>query len=365
MAITNFDGLVVYPNVPITSQAPNMDQNAATISLNGTSRIKIGIVVQVPKSGTLDGIELYSGFVSSPSAITASFQDVTSAGLPDGTLDQYRSLASPAAGWNVWDSMTDTGAGGGNRRTVTAGDWIAIVLQWTSTQSGQFWHYSVTNNGSAWQVAPRWITDTGAGFAASGQGNFSSIVLRYADGTYAPVGNPHTCWPFTTGTTHTFNSGSTPDERGVIWTPPLTVSVAGLWALFNASANCDFVLYDTDGSTPLTTLTLDADYVKGSGPLVTQLLFPAPITLTGGSTYRLVAKPGGSNVSLYSMTANAAAILAAVAGGTAMHGTSRTDAGAWTNTTTQRYWMGFLLAGVDTASGGGGGTGASAHAFVG
>jgi hypothetical protein len=362
MAITSLGGApAIFPNMPVSSQAPGPTANTSTLSLNAATRIKFGIVVQVPKTGTLDGIELYSGFVSSPSAITASFQNVNASGFPDGTQDQYRSLASPASGWNVWGSMTDTGADGGNKRSVTQGDWIGIVLEWTSTQSGQFWHYSLPNNGSAWQMGQRWVTDTGAGFTATGDAHFINIVLRYDDSTYARVGSPHTCWPFVSASTHTFNSGSTPDERGIKWTPPVTVEVSGVWVNLAASAACDVVLYDS-GGTALQTITLDPDYPRSTAEMFTFLMFGTVQTLTAGQVYRLTVKPTSvSNVSVYSWAVNAAAILEAIEGGSAMHGTSRTDAGAFSDTTTQRYMMGFLVSGVDT----GGSGGASSYPFVG
>ena len=42
-------------------------------------------------------------------------------------------------------------------------------------------------------------------------------------------------------------------------------------------------------------------------------------------------------------------------GGPNFHYTSRTDAGAWTDVTTQRPWMGLELLQIDASSGGNGG----------
>lgn len=360
MAITALVGPAYYFDPPIAAAAPAVS-SATNVSLNGTTRIKIAWIIQIPKTGNLGGIEFYVGFASAPSDVKFSFQDVSATGIPDGVVDQYRVVTggSIAAGWLSVADLTSDGTNGGSRRAATQGDYLAVVMEWDSVQSGQVWQYGLGNNGSAHQIAvPYYCADSGAGFARLGDGGiFPSLALRYEDGSYAPLMGR--CWPIATCATETYNSGSTPDERGLIFQVPAALRACGAWLLLNLTANLDVVLYDSDGTTPLATCTLDADISRNGQPNVRTVFFPASVELAAATSYRLAVKPSsGSNVSIYTFTVGSAGVLDAIPGGQTWHYTARTDAGAWSETTTTRPWIGLLIDGVETGGGGGGAGGA-------
>ena len=74
--------------------------------------------------------------------------------------------------------------------------------------------------------------------------------------------------------------------------------------------------------------------------------------MSADTTYRLAVKPTtATNVSLYSFSVNAAAIMAAFVGGTQWYQSTRTDAGAWTDSTTNCPFIGLHLSQLDDGAG--------------
>ena len=78
------------------------------------------------------------------------------------------------------------------------------------------------------------------------------------------------------------------------------------------------------------------------------------MTLAAGTVYRLVVKPtSATSLSVYRINAQSAAMMDQMSGGQTMYETSRTDAGSWTNTTTQRILgLDLFFDGFDDATGG-------------
>ena len=84
--------------------------------------------------------------------------------------------------------------------------------------------------------------------------------------------------------------------------------------------------------------------------------FPDVNILTANTYYRLVVKPTtANNITVVDYTFASVALMDAISGGQYCHKTERTDAGAWTDTTTRRPWMGFLIDQLDDGVGGSGG----------
>ena len=175
--------------------------------------------------------------------------------------------------------------------------------------------------------------------------------VRYNDGSYA-----WTPWLFPASTfgNTAFNSASTPDERGLYFSSPVPVRASGIWVYVDADADFDLKLYDSDGSTVLKTIAVDTDLRALVAARIQYHYFPASQELLANTNYRLTALPGASSIGLAEFTVNAAAIMDAFSGGQACHLTTRADAGAWTQTTTQRPIMGLIIDGLSDGAGGGG-----------
>ncbi|HTE19510.1 MAG TPA: hypothetical protein VK689_14165, partial [Armatimonadota bacterium] len=235
--------------------------------------------------------------------------------------------------------------------TAVAGDRIALVIQFDSTtgavnvasapagpgSTGTGFPYIDTYNGSVW-------TRQSAALAV--------LSIRYNDGLYAAVG----AVPAGLLAAVTFNSGSTPDEIGNLINLPFPLEASGFWGQLDFDAAADIILYDGDGTTVLRSVSLSNLYRGGTAAARYELPFSSPVTLAKNTNYRLVAKPtSGSNVSVHRLTCLSAAHLDGMPGGQVIHETSRTDAGAWSQSTAQRILLGLLASKLDDGAGGGGG----------
>jgi hypothetical protein len=334
----------------------NIRLQAATIS----RATAIGFVTT---SGTVDTVELGVSSVSAPSDVKFSFQNVGADGFPDGTVDQFRVLSSGsiADGWLAPGLMTSDGTDTGTKRTVTVGEVIAIVAEWDSTQSGEVWINSMTDNNNLFPGMPYGATHNGTSWTRTTIA-YTSFTLKYADGTYEALSGLGAPLLSSDGTT--FNSSSTPDEIGLIFSLPVSMAIGGAWVAAYPNADggdFDTILYDSDGSSVLASYAHDSDFYGQLEPPQTHFLpvWWAPVSLSASTTYRLVVKPTTTtNILVRSATFNSAA-LTGVMGGGEWHLTERTDAGSWTETTTERPFMGLLVTSVDDGAGAGSGGGGS------
>jgi len=326
------------------------------ISTLNASAHKFAYVGRVPKTGTLDKFEYRMGTVNNnpDNGLRLSFQDVDlTTGDPDGVQDQFRDMTGTfvTGAWQAPGLMTSDGTDSGTKRSVTAGDLLACVIEFVSFVASD----SITMVGLATSAtAPQALSgnfpyvDT---FAAAWSKNYSpsTAVLKYSDGSYASFG---LLWyPYLNVNTTTYNSGSTPDERGMVFQVPIKCQVSGFWVHADLDGDADIVLYDAASSVVLTVST-DTD-VRSQTSGANGYYACAPTTLTANVLYRLVVKPTSvTNISTYDFDVNADNLMQVVELGTNAYYTQRTDAGAWTDTTTKRPWMGLQISGIDDGAGG-------------
>ena len=356
MALTAIPGGLWIPLPPIYSVAAPTFNISSLLTIDASAE-KAAFMFQVPKTGTLDKIEFRTGAVTfgGGSVLRASFQDIDLAtGFPDGTQDQFRDVTGVAANtWTVPGLMTSDGTDTGTKRSVTVGGLLAVVIEYATFTAGDTVTWAQHQVQSTTGILPAFPTPAlfTAAWAMNTAG-YPSMALKYNDGSYAYIVDPLS--PILTFNTRTFNSTSTPDERGMIFQFAGPVAVGGAWFRADLDAAADLVLYDSDGSTALQTVSLDSDLRSGTAGL-NQFVRFADTNLTASTNYRLILKPtSASSVSLYDYDVSAAAHLDVCAGGQNFHSTTRTDAGAWTQTTTNRPWMGLLVTKIDNGAGGGG-----------
>jgi len=356
MAITALPGPIPMPGLYAIGATAY-----ATTTIDATAE-KVAWIFQVPRTGTLEWFEFRIGtFTQCTNGLRLSFQDVSvTAGEPDGTLDQFCDITSGLAA-NTWQTpphaLTHDGTGGGTKRSVTAGQWLACVVQFVSFAASDSLLVSRTlspaTDSSMYAIdfVASWTTRPGP----------LVLALKYSDGTYSPV-STYPSGPWKTLNTQTFNSGSTPDERGIVFVLPMAMRVVGAWLRGDLDQVCDLVLYDSSDAV-LASYTNDPDIRGTTTGQCLSYLFATSVTLTAGATYRLVLKPTtGSSVVLYDADVESSARLQAMATGVNWYGTSRTNAGAWTDTDTTVAFLGLIVDGVDTTVGSGGG---GAFTFVG
>lgn len=336
---------------------------AATAVMNTAARFEAA-VFQVPKSGTLDQFEWRQGANTNPpdNGFRFSFQDVTTLGAPDNTEDQFAVVTTLGVGvWLVPNNvMTDTGLAGGVKRTVTKGDWLACVMRFESFVAGD----SVTMTGvpsggnNFGQIAPTFpymltTSNSGTTWNKSSALGTPALALKYNDGTYAVLE-----WPFIPAlnlNATTFNNGSTPDERGLLFQVPFPCRLSGVWVRIDIDNPVDIVLYNASDTIIASASLIAGRRVQNNG-MTARINFVTPVTLTPNVNYRLTVLPTSvSSVILYDFDTATAAIRESIDGGATWMSTQRTNAGAWTNVNTNRPFMGIILDGFDDAAIGGSG----------
>lgn len=328
--------------------------NTSTGTLIDASGEKAGVCFIVPKSGTLDGVELLLGNVTQApaSGIRLSFQDNDNAtGLYDGTQDQYRDVTTglSSSAWIASGVMDHNGSGSGNKRSVTQGELLWLVMEFVSFSSGDSIRWATG------ATATTFIYPYLALNGAKGTNQMPLIVLKYSDGSYASI-NGGDIPPMKSQSTLAFASNNaTQDEAGLIFRCNTPRLVRGFWMYADLDAAADVVLYDSDGSTPLATVSLDTDNRRTGNFGTVRALFSSDVSLSAGVDYRLVLKPTTTtNVSIGYFDVDSAGVMGACIGGADWHWTQRVDAGSWTQTTTRRPWAGLLVNGYEAGGGGGG-----------
>lgn len=310
---------------------------------------KAGAVLMAPKTGSIRKIHVRIGTAATPTDSDFRLETVdTSTGNPTGTLFgantnvTVASASITASTWVASGALTEDAS-------VTKGDVLAIVVVPTGSPN-----FTLSYLNQVVQVTNGHVYTVGFAAAAwTKTGTVPVCALEYSDGSFAYT--PFIA-PAASFTTHTFNSGSTPDEHALKITLNAPVRVTGLWAAVDNDNAYDLVLYDSDGSTVLGTLTMGVNIDQGKGfPLLRAGLFTSSIQLSAGVAYYVSVKPGASNVSAYSLVVNSAAILDQMSMGQNAHYASRVDAGAWSATTTQRLLAGLIIDGIDDGVSVGGG----------
>ena len=298
----------------------------------------------ITKVGFLPGAITSAG----GSTMRLSLQNVDTAtgqpARPDGTQDQTVDFLASAPTASTWYKTAALSA----TRTVTYGEWVAVVLEFQSfagadvfNVQNHFLNSSAQNLNSgvcvAYIGAPAWAQQT----------QIPNIVFEFDDGTFGTF--DEMAFPASVINTHTFATGSTPDEVALRFTVPFKCKVDGAWisaSIVAAGRSFDVVLYE--GTTARLTASPDPEYANSTTGKTWFLSFGAEYELAAGTVYYLAFKPTtANNCTTYSTTVAEANHFQAMPGGTAWHYGSRTDAGAWTDVTTQRLIAGIRISALD------------------
>lgn len=324
---------------------------ATTTAAINASGEKWAFIFRCPRAGALDKVEFAIRSVTNQpdNGLRISFQDLDASGDPDGVQDQFRTITGPFSSdsWIVPGLITSDGTDGGTKRTVTAGQKIAVVVEFENFVAGDDISACFLNL----PTAPGGILgDNYTAQFASGAWtkalNSGAMALKYTSGGYTPVADDW--FPLTTLDAVAYGTGSANDEFALRFQVPTIAQCAGGWVRAEIDGDAEMILYDSDGSTVLGSSTFDAsarpvtDYSNHHGRW-------APVTLQPSTTYRLALKPTtATTINLARWTAANASILAAAVGGVQWYQSKRADAGSWTDETTHRPFMGILISGLFT-----------------
>lgn len=298
----------------------------------------------------------YGARTGTPPTFIISLQGVDGSGNPDGTIKGGGSPASatftpPAdATWDgTWQWIALA-----NSFTVARGDMLAIVIAYSSGTINGSNSSAITARLTNLAVpASPYVITNNAGSRTRGA---VQPIFGYKSATRAYG------YPLETITVTAFSSDSTPDEYAMKFTVPTgwgsSLAVLGVQfpiQAYDAAKTLQVTLYDTDGTTVLQRITLDSDYLRGLLAVGRATVLFDEVTLSAltiGSAYRVGLAPQetASNFQPYRLQVDAAADWDAWPFAQQAALSTRTDAGAWTDDTTQRLQMDLLLADITEPS---------------
>lgn len=288
--------------------------------------------------------------------VRVSLQNVLGTGdavpyRPDGTVDQSWTSAIGSLTANVMNvNQLDA-----DRASVANGSMLAVMVDFsafgTSPSLGVgFWQTPGGASQWAHRVGCVLSTDTGTTWAASAR---EPVVIFESDG--GVIGTLALTCPATSFNTVAFNSGSTDFEQGLEQVAEHTFKAAGVmvWA-YASTAAADFDVKIYEGTSVLETVNVPYEHlVANNTRIVTPVYFSQDLTITRGTTYRIMVAPSGAqDVRLMYMDFQAATHRAAMWGTEFAFNTKRT-AGFQTATTTRLPAAWWIPAGIDDGTGGG------------
>lgn len=304
----------------------------STVAANNIS----AVIMQAPVAGALSKVGFLVVSCSANATVNVRIETVGADSNPTGTLVAAGANVNhniTTAMSNAWQEVTI-----GTPPTLTQGQLIAVVI--SNTVSAGAYVLGTVNSG---------ITQVHFPFSSLFTASWARSVTPQICGVYIAGAwrNVPGIWPVKAIAATSYGSTSTPDERGMKITLPRAARAIGVWfqdIVANTSSAFNFKVYDSAGNT-LVDKAWDADYrtsLNAHGRHV--FLFDSSLSLIAGESYRVTRLPSTTNtVGFGYVDVNDASIMNALDLGANCISTSRTDAGAWTDTDTTRLLMGWVL----------------------
>jgi len=348
---------LILPDRPLFTN-PALGFATAVIDATGEKVAFIGHVFNKDRtSKDITKIGFRPGTVVSAggSGITLSLQNVDTTagppGRPDGTQDQTVGFLLSALTSSTYYHSAALSA----NRTVAFGELVAVVFEYDV--SGRLGADSLQISGMTQQftgspIGP--ITSLYAGAAWSLQTMLPNVVFEFTDGTFGTLKGSY---PVSgSATISDWKSDSTPDERALRFQVAHKCKIDGGWISAYAATGCNFDVVLYNGTTQMASVSIDQNIMGAVGISYLTFAFDAEYELLPGNTYYLSMKPTTvtSGVNLAHISVNANGHFQAHQGGVEFYAASRTDAGAWTDVTTNRPVMGICISSVDDGAGGSG-----------
>ncbi len=342
--LKSIPGFLMFPRMPATN-APIY----GTMLLDAADE-KVACIVQAPKTGNIRKVGFRTGTVTTGATLDIRLETVSATdGDPTGTLLATDTNVSHVLG-DGDDSIWITTAALTADAAITIGDIFSIVIVNPSGSPGTF---LITKGGDptfAQLIFPYADLFTSS-WTKQAFSQTPVCAVEYDDGTYANMGTV----VYSATALLSWNSGSTPDEVGIKFKLPFTTRIKGINAIFELDQDTTVKFYDNADSL-LTFIDLDKDQ-RGADPIRQHdIIFPAPQTILKDTFYRITFLPSTTtpDIRASELTFASAAIMDAW-GSQNFHKTERTDAGAWTDTTTKSMSITLFFDQFDDGVSAGGG----------
>lgn len=298
-----------------------------------------------------------ANFAQAGTTLRLGIQDVSASGPPargDGNWDVYDDMVGGTDTLTSTTEKTTTMSNGS--KTINHGDLIAVVWDMSSRQNPDSVRVRYATP-SAFLLRPT-VTSVAAGPAYTIANGVPSVVIEFDDGTIGVIDGG---WNTSTAAmlvTTTYNSGSTPDEYALIFTPkhPMAVDAVRAMMQLAASGDFEFVLYSDAEGTPAVIETITVSVAQTGGTGVTRELmetFTQARVLAAGTKYAIAVRPtSANNVVVYRYAVSAAAHW-----GGHWHdadcyvGSRSNQSGAFSPTLTERVFISLRQAQLDDGAG--------------
>jgi hypothetical protein len=341
--------LVTSPQLTWPDIIPQGSITSISSAVNATGT-KFGYVFEAPATGTITGLSFRTGTVTTgtTTGVDVRLETVGTDGFPTGTLVGTNTNLSGVAvsTSNTWYNVTFTSGA-----SVTRGVRYALVIVSDTASVFAVAGYS-TGNGVPLYGLPWYGTYNGSAWTYASNISVMAGVLNYG-GTY-PYSPAFV--PGVTQLSTTFNSGSTPDVRGLKFTLPYPAKVSGFQGYWDHDGPATVKLYDSDGVTVLASVDIDdADYPPTTAARQVRYTFSSDVTLAANTAYRIALEPdSGTSIGMGELALGNSAWYTATAYETFGAYTTAKDpsgTGSWTDSTsTVMPQLGLVITALDNGA---------------
>jgi hypothetical protein len=362
-SLFNKSGLVVFP-IPFGPHYRN-GVSSSSISAAGHYVAYVGQAYLSSGPGTSkvfssSGAKVHwrsnsATFANAGTTLRVGIQDVTAAGIPDGTFDVYADVVGGASLNTLSPNATSLTTG---TKTIAHGDIIAVVVGFTARAGSDSIPVVYSDNNSSSAGFPYCAVNSGAGFGITER--TPVVTIESDDGTIGWLGMDS--WAFSVDGL-SVNSGSTPDEYALVFQVPFKgkiTSLLGFFGVSGTSADYELSLYSDPTGTPtvMSTFTGDASYSAQGG--TSQRIIEGQIaaqTINPLTDYAIALRPTTANNNFipYLNFGTSAARGATMLGTNWALGTRSNQTGAFSITSSSIPLLGARFSEFDDGVGGGGG----------
>lgn len=337
--------------------------SSVTINAAGESAATIGrVIIAGGGSKTISaagGGVLYIAsfnsitFANAGTNLRIGIQDVGAAGLEDGTFDVYADLVGGTDTIAILETITvpmETGT-----KTITSGDEVAIVVEMTALGGAD--SLAVQAEALASLYYPYGTSDTGT--LTKSVSPKLSPGIRFDDGTIGWIEGiiPARLSSVSLGT------GTNPDEVGLYFVPPATMTTDTFFAVVGGVATTDtfeLCVYEDPTGTPVEIIAIVFDPNKIASTAAASggvcIHSPTEVTFLKDTPYVISVKPTSGNqlsVSRFDFnTGNSGLRVSTMLGTSWAEGRRIDETGAFLLTDTRLPLIGFFVSEIEAGGGG-------------
>jgi len=330
-----FPGQGLFHNADFFKIAYNPAFTPALMDATGEKITQSGQVIWEDE-GThdIESVSFKTGTIvaTSNSVLEMSLQNVSLTSgppqQPDEVQDQVSTFNINTLTSDTWTTKTLS-----SNRTVAHGELMAVV--WDFNAGGRLGSdvLRISSLGVSSNPGYNLVTQKAASYSAIS--SVSNIIFTASDGTLGSLAYGFNC---NSVTTIPFNVDTLVNDEiatGVKYGCGVKLSGVQVFINIAAGANFDIILYN--GTTALSTVSVDANNYRGTGnPYLVIALFSSLQELAADTLYRIAVKPTTTNnVTLNAYDVTQAGELDFMLGED-FHYWSRLDGGAWDNENTLR-----------------------------